>query len=230
MSTRSDVELASADFALVLLRTGPNPEASTEELFQGHFAFMKGLAAKGKLLIAGPYGPDKAADDLRGIFVLDESDLEMARGLAASDPPSRAGVFRQEVFPLTTLNVIRVLPAMETARQNRREAEGEDMTKPDIRAYTILTAPDGQRAARSIFQHPAIGSEVVLMGRLGAPREDELFAILDVPTADELRARLEVANDVGLEVHVSEWYGSPSIAELAQEGGPPKGIEIPSPR
>ncbi|QDV07705.1 YCII-related domain protein [Planctomycetes bacterium Poly30] len=209
---------AAADFSLVLLRTGSAPEGSTEALTQGQFDFMNELAEQGKLLIAGPFGPDKDAEDLIGIFLLDEPDVENARELGGGDPLTQAGVLRQEVLPLTTLDVIRVLPSMETARQRRREAEGADMEKPDIRAYTILTAPDGPRAARSIFQHPAIGSTVVLMARMRAPREDELFAILDVPTAAELRARLEVANEDGIEVHISEWYGSPVIAELAQRG------------
>ncbi len=221
----SSFEYEPTEFTLVFLRTGPNPDASTEELFQGHFAFMDELAEQRLLLVAGPFGPEKAEDDLRGIFLIDEPDLEKARALGAGDPPTQAGVFRQEAVTLTTLNVIRSLPAMETARQSAREAAGEDMEKPDIRAYTILTAPNGPEAAKALLGHPAIGGVVVLMGRMGEPRKDELFAILDVDTAEEVHARLEVANTAGLEVHVSEWYGSPTIFELALAGRPPEGLE-----
>ena len=209
-------------FSLVYLLAGDNQGASSEELSQEHFAFMKGLAADGKLLLAGPFGPDKHHEDLSGIFLIDEADPEKARELAGEDPPTKLGVFRQEVVPLTTLDVIRYLPAVEKLRVERRLAAGESTDQPDVRAYTILTAPDGPRAAEEVFSNPAIGDVVVLMARMGSPREDELFAILDVPSAEEARARLRVANPDGLEIHVSDWYSSPALAELVQGGGPPE--------
>ena len=88
------------------------------------------------------------------------------------------------------------------------------MLRPDVRAYTVLMAPDGMAAAEKVFANPAIGEVVVFIARMGPPREDELFAILDVPTATEVKARLKVANQPGLTIHVSEWYGSPALAEL----------------
>lgn len=182
---------------------------------------MEGLAEQGKLLIAGPFGPDKHEPDLRGIFVLDEASTEAARALAAADPPSSAGVFRQEIVPLITLDVIRALPAMETQRQNERLERGDDLSQPDVRAYTILTAPRGDEVFKSIFQHPAIATDVVLVAKLGGARKGELFAILDVGTADEARRRLAIANEDSQEVFVDEWYGSPTVAELARGGGPP---------
>ncbi|MEM8709853.1 MAG: hypothetical protein AAGG01_02790, partial [Planctomycetota bacterium] len=170
---------------------------------------------------AGPFGPDKHDADLRGIFILDEADTDSARAMAAEDPPTRAGVFRQEIVPLITLNVIRALPAMETQRQHERAERGDDLSRPDVRAYTIVTAPRGDETFQTVFQHPAIALDVVLVAKLGGTREGELLAILDVPTADEARRRLAIANVDALEIHVDEWYGSPTLAELAREGGPP---------
>lgn len=211
-------------FSLVLLVTGESNDASTEKLSQQHFAFMKRIASEGKLLLAGPFGPDKHRADLEGIFLIDESDADRAREIAGEDPTTLAGVFNQEVIPITTLDVVRYLPDVEKLRQERRLANGESLDQPDVRAYTVLTCRDGTTAAKEVFSNPAIGEVVVLMARMEAPREDELFAILDVPTAFEARARLKVANQSGLTINVSEWYSSPALAELVQGGGPPPEI------
>lgn len=210
------------DFALVLLLEGDVASVSIEELSQQHFAFMESMASERKLLLAGAFGPDRHRADLRGIFLVDEPDPRVASELTAQDPATVAGVYRQEVIPITTLDVVRQLPEAEKRRQGRRLARGEKAGQPDIRGYTVLMAPDGTRAAKEVFSNPVIGEVVVLMARMGAPREDELFAILDVPTAAEARARLKVANANALTVHVSEWYGSPALAELAQEGITPR--------
>ena len=57
-------------YVLVVLKTGPNkvpagPER--DEMFRGHFANMKRLAAEGKLALAGPFD---GADGWRGLFDL----------------------------------------------------------------------------------------------------------------------------------------------------------------
>lgn len=213
-------EFSPTGFSLVLLVSGDNDEVSSEELSQQHFSFMKDLASQGKLLLAGAFGPDKHRKDLEGIFLIDEADAARAKELAGEDPATKLGVFRQEVIPIITLDVIRYLPQVEKRRQERRLATGEGTDQPDVQAYTILTAAEGSRAAEEVFSNPVIGDFVVLMARMGAPREGELFAILDVPTAEEARARLRVANAAGLEIHASDWYGSPALAELVQGGGP----------
>lgn len=73
-------------YVFVLLKSGPNkmpagPER--DEMFKGHFANMKRLAADGKLALAGPFD---GVDGWRGLFVLATSDLEEARKLVATDP------------------------------------------------------------------------------------------------------------------------------------------------
>ena len=45
-------------YVLVILKTGPNKVpagAERDEMFKGHFANMKRLAAEGKLAVAGPF-------------------------------------------------------------------------------------------------------------------------------------------------------------------------------
>ncbi|MEM9803361.1 MAG: hypothetical protein AAGA20_23790 [Planctomycetota bacterium] len=204
-------------YTLVYLRTGDAPpDLSPErrsELFTGHFAFMSSEAEARRLLLAGPFGAEKAADDLRGLFLYDEPDPAVALAHAASDPTTGAGVFRQEAFPLATSSVLRTIPDLEQARQEARAAAGEDMGSPDIQSYALLVADDGEAAA-DLIAHPALSSHVVLFGRMGAPRDGALFAVLSLADLDEVRARLKIAGTAGIDVELSEWFATPALLEL----------------
>jgi uncharacterized protein YciI len=73
-------------YVLVILKTGPTPVpagAARDEMFRGHFANMKRLAAGGKLALAGPLD---GVDGWRGLFILAVDDLEEAASLVATDP------------------------------------------------------------------------------------------------------------------------------------------------
>ena len=73
-------------YVLVVLKTGPNKMpagAERDEMFRGHFANMKRLAAQGKLALAGPFD---GVDGWRGLFILAVPDIEEARQLVATDP------------------------------------------------------------------------------------------------------------------------------------------------
>lgn len=73
-------------YVLVILKTGPTPMPAGEarkEMFRGHFANMKRLAADRKLALAGPLD---GVDGWRGLFVLAVADLEEAAALVATDP------------------------------------------------------------------------------------------------------------------------------------------------
>ena len=73
-------------YVLVILKTGPTPMPPGEErdeMFRGHFANMKRLAADGKLALAGPLD---GVDGWRGLFILAVTDLEEAAALVATDP------------------------------------------------------------------------------------------------------------------------------------------------
>ncbi len=99
------------DATLVVLKTGPRTEplSTTERasVFGGHFANMERLARAGDLLLAGPYGAERADPTRRGIFVLDTADLGHAHALAETDPGFKAGVFRFDYHALSTAAALR---------------------------------------------------------------------------------------------------------------------------
>lgn len=73
-------------YVLVILKTSPTPlpaGPARDEMFKGHFANMKRLAAEGKLALAGPLD---GVDGWRGLFVLAVADIEEAKRLVATDP------------------------------------------------------------------------------------------------------------------------------------------------
>lgn len=73
-------------YVFVLLKTGPNkvaPGLERDEMFKGHFATMKRLAAEGKLVMAGPFD---GVDGWRGMFIYATSDIEEAKTYVATDP------------------------------------------------------------------------------------------------------------------------------------------------
>lgn len=79
-------EYGMRQYVLVILKTGPTPMPAgpeRDEMFRGHFANMKRLAADGKLALAGPLD---GVDGWRGLFVLAVDDLEEAAALVATDP------------------------------------------------------------------------------------------------------------------------------------------------
>ena len=79
-------EYGMRQYVLVILKTGPTPVpagAARDEMFRGHFANMKRLAAEGKLALAGPLD---GVDGWRGLFILAVDDLQEAAALVATDP------------------------------------------------------------------------------------------------------------------------------------------------
>lgn len=79
-------DIGMRNYVLVVLRTGPKrvPDGKErDEMFAGHFANMKKLAAKGKLALAGPFD---GVDGWRGLFVFAVADIEEAKKLVATDP------------------------------------------------------------------------------------------------------------------------------------------------
>ena len=73
-------------YVLVILKSSSTPVPKgpeRDEMFRGHFANMKRLAAEGKLALAGPLD---GKEGWRGLFVFATADLEEAARLVASDP------------------------------------------------------------------------------------------------------------------------------------------------
>ena len=79
-------ERGMRSYVLVVLKTGPTPlpaGAERDEMFKGHFANIKRLAAEGKLVLAGPFD---GVGGWRGLYIFATADIEEARRLVASDP------------------------------------------------------------------------------------------------------------------------------------------------
>ena len=81
-------------------------------------------------------------------------------------------------------------------------------------SYTVLFAADGP-AALSALDTALFANRVVLLGRLGAPREDDL-GILDVVDPEEVRARLAAAGLDVTGIEVARWYATPALREFAR--------------
>ena len=87
-------------YAFVLLRwpagLAPLPEAEEQQLQAQHLAYMGELAARGRLVGAGPF-EDQEDETLRGLCFYSMS-VEEARALAQQDPKVRAGRLAIEVM------------------------------------------------------------------------------------------------------------------------------------
>lgn len=79
-------DLGMRQYVLVILKTGPKrmPDGKERtEMFAGHFANIKRLAAEGKLALAGPLD---GVDGWRGLFVFAVPTIEEAKKLTETDP------------------------------------------------------------------------------------------------------------------------------------------------
>jgi uncharacterized protein YciI len=80
-------------YVLAILKTGAAkvpPGKERDEIFKGHFANIKRLAAEGKLAVAGPFDSNSSA--FRGIFILNVPTVEEARKLTDTDPVVKSGL------------------------------------------------------------------------------------------------------------------------------------------
>lgn len=80
----------------VVLKTGPTPVApgpERDEMFRGHFANIKRLAAEGLLVHAGPFD---GVDGWRGLYIFALPDIEQVKKLVATDPVVARGEMTAE--------------------------------------------------------------------------------------------------------------------------------------
>ena len=87
-------------YLFVILKTGTNTSTDKVEVdkaFAGHMANMHTRIEAGKLVVAGPVG--KNDKNYRGIFILNESDIERAKALLATDPAIKAKFLDYDIFP-----------------------------------------------------------------------------------------------------------------------------------
>ncbi len=87
-------------YVLVILKTGENTTATSEETseaFRGHMENIQRLVKEEKLIVAGPLG--KNDKNYRGIFILDVPTVEEAGELVQTDPAVKAKLLDVELFP-----------------------------------------------------------------------------------------------------------------------------------
>lgn len=195
---------------LVILRTGPSTGLTKEEqqaVFAGHMANMQRLARAGDLLLAGPYGREKSAADLRGVFVMASPDPVEALRLAETDPGVTAGVFRLECHALSTDFPLHELLAAELAAEGERARTGATLQPGAFgRGYVLLTAADGDAAERSWRDHP----RVLLFARLEGGKA---LAVVDAETKQALGTAEGLGLDAVGTVSVDEWFATRRLVE-----------------
>lgn len=73
-------------------------EAEAAAIQKAHLDRIGEIAAEGKMILAGPFGPQEGVDDpLIGLFLYTVATREEAEALAASDPAVAAGRLRVEI-------------------------------------------------------------------------------------------------------------------------------------
>jgi len=86
-----------------IIKRGPNyaierSEVEAAAMQKAHLDRIGEIAAEGKMILAGPFGPQEGVDDpLIGLFLYTVPTREEAEALAASDPAVAAGRLRVEV-------------------------------------------------------------------------------------------------------------------------------------
>ena len=206
-------EQPGTDYTLVLIRTGarttPLPKEERGRMFQGHFDNMERLARAGDLLLAGPYGPNRSAPDLRGIFVL-VGDQARARTLAETDPGFQQGEFRFEYHTMRTDAAFRELMAAEFARQDAAKASGTPSQPGDGgRAYVLAVCADGDAAQRLL----AAQASTLLFARLDGERA---FVVLDTKQITDAQALLAPhAAELGA-FTLDEWFATDQLVTFGK--------------
>lgn len=88
-------------YFLVILKTGTNTSTDNEmrsKSFRGHLENINLLAKEGKIVVAGPLGPNE--NQYRGIFIFDNvASEEEAKELLLTDPAIQKGFLDYEIFP-----------------------------------------------------------------------------------------------------------------------------------
>lgn len=87
-------------YVMAFLKSGPNRSQSEEEAAQLQKAHMDNigrLANEGNLVLAGPFLDPES--DLRGIYIFNTEDINVAKSWTASDPAIQAGRLVMELHP-----------------------------------------------------------------------------------------------------------------------------------
>jgi uncharacterized protein YciI len=100
----ADTELAPMrSYWMGIIKRGPNyaeerTESEAAAVQKAHLDRISAIAGEGKMILAGPFGPQEGVDDpLIGLFLYTVASREEAEALAASDPAVAAGRLRVEI-------------------------------------------------------------------------------------------------------------------------------------
>lgn len=86
-------------YIFVMLKSGENKsddKSFTDSCFVGHMSNINLLVDQGKLIVAGPMGPND--NTYRGIFILDVKTKEEALELLKGDPAITSGLLAADLY------------------------------------------------------------------------------------------------------------------------------------
>jgi uncharacterized protein YciI len=92
-------EYGMKKYVMVFLKEGPKrlkDSVTRAELQNAHLKNIMRLAAKGKLIVAGPFLDDQK---IKGIFIFNVTTIGEAKKLSESDPAVKAGTLIMELHP-----------------------------------------------------------------------------------------------------------------------------------
>ncbi|MBL9148998.1 MAG: hypothetical protein JNM94_09930 [Phycisphaerae bacterium] len=209
--SKSDVA-AAEEYVLVTLKRGPRvaekSDAERQEIQAGHMANIRRLADEHKLVVAGPYGKENHDPTSRGIFIFDVDSIAEAKTLTDTDPAVVAGVLAMETETLATASDLRGAVARDSARDAQLKAQGRELPMNErIRAYVLVRADDGARAAKVIAA--AIPAKAVLIdGRVNVTKG---FWVIDAPDCSTVREWLGTSLDALGPCTIDEWWSTTTL-------------------
>lgn len=210
---------AAETYTFAFLVRGPTakqrPQDEREKIQAAHMGNIKRLAEEKKLLIAGPFGDGNPHEEVRGIFLFDTADLEVARAWTGSDPAVQAGVLGMELAKLRSSSPVRRSLDLDTKmREELKRAGKEPKMGEMIRGFVMVLGREPEKAERALASLRA-GGKVLFEGRLEGSERARYLAVLDAETVDAAGALLgaERAN-VGEHEMVS-WWSTRALTGLA---------------
>lgn len=222
-STRAASSGSDGRWVFAFLTSGANAASKTPEERQAiqaaHMANIGKLADEKKLIVAGPFGKERPAPELRGVFVFDTADVEDARAWTNTDPAVQAGVLAMELAPLATDAPLLRSLALYKEREAAAKAEGRELRLEDsIRPYVMLLVQD-PRAADAAVAELRAQKKLVLDGTLSDSPRGKRLVVFDAPdVASGKEALGRHAESLG-EHTLSQWYASVTLREMNEPGG-----------
>lgn len=214
---------SSGGWVFAFLSGGPEAASKTKEERQliqlAHLGNITKLANERKLIVAGPFGNERPAPDLRGVFIFDTNDLEEARAWTSTDPAVQAGVLAMELAPLATDAPLKRSLTLYQEREAAAKAEGRQLKMEEmIRPYVMLLGQDAH-ALDGLVADLRAQKKLVLDGALSGSTRGQRLVVIDAPDVASGKDLLgKHAASIG-EHTLSVWYASHTLREMNEPGG-----------